>query len=358
MKTIAVICDYALRPDRIGGMDRFFKLYDTQLKKQGHTVEWYFTNYTPFNFYENITIYSAKEVNVEQLFMDTCLLENKQYDAIVTHFTELCTPFYKQYHQLFSKAKIIAVDHNPRPLKGFPFKKRIVKKMKSILYSRYIDTFIAVSDYSKKHLIKDFTGIISSKIKVILNGIETDKIQLKTSYLNQHQFMVASHLRKEKGVQDILQAIADLPKELKEKLKLDIYGEGAYEKKLINITESLNLTAQVNFKGSVYDLGVRYLNYDYLLHASYGETYCYSVVEALTAQLPVITTSNVGNVLQLVKHKHNGFLFEVGDIDALTIILKNILTDGETITETFFKNVLIPNMSLQKMVDKHIKILP
>ena len=81
MKTIAVICDYVLRPDRIGGMDRFFKLYDAQLKKQGHTVEWYFTNYQPFDFYKNIIIYSAKGIKVEQLFVDTCLLEKKYYDV-------------------------------------------------------------------------------------------------------------------------------------------------------------------------------------------------------------------------------------------------------------------------------------
>jgi len=232
-----------------------------------------------------------------------------------------------------------------------------VKKIKSLLYSRYIETFIAVSEYSKKHLIKDFTSIISSKIKVVLNGVEIDKIQLKTSYLNKHQFIVASHLRKEKGVQDVLQAIADLPIELKKKIELDIYGNGVYEKELIKLTENLNLVSQVNFKGSVDDLEDRYLNYDYLLHASYGETYCYSVVEALTAKLPVITTSNIGNVLQLVKHKQNGFLFEVGDLNALTLILKNILTDTETISEASFKSVLIQNLSLQKMVENHIKVL-
>jgi L-malate glycosyltransferase len=355
MKTIAIICDYVLRPDRIGGMDRFFRLFDEQLKKQGHIVEWYVTDYIPFDFYKDLTIYNANGLRVEQYFLNTCMLDDKKYDSIVTHFTELCTSFYKHYHQRFPEVKVIAVDHNPRPVEGFSFKKRIFKKIKSIRFSRYINVFVAVSDYSKKQLIKDFSSIITSKIKVVLNGIEIDKVQLKTSYLNKHKFVVASHLRKEKGIQDVLQAIANLPKELKEIVTLDIYGEGAYEKELIKITETLNLTTQINFKGSVDDLHLRYQKYDYLLHASYGETYCYAVVEALSAKLPVITTNDIGNVLQLVKHNHNGFLFDVGDVNGLAKILKNILTRSEMITS--FHNVKIPNMSLQNMVENHIKLL-
>ena len=32
---IAIVCNYVLKPNRIGGMDRFFKLFDEQLNLMG-----------------------------------------------------------------------------------------------------------------------------------------------------------------------------------------------------------------------------------------------------------------------------------------------------------------------------------
>ena len=37
---IAIVCNYQLRSDRIGGMDRFFKAFDSKAKEAGYTVDW------------------------------------------------------------------------------------------------------------------------------------------------------------------------------------------------------------------------------------------------------------------------------------------------------------------------------
>jgi hypothetical protein len=92
---------------------------------------------------------------------------------------ELCTPFFYKVKQL-SKAKIIAVDHNPRPLDGYPFEKRIKKRMKGLLFGRYIDVFIGVSEYTVNELLKDFGKQIKSKSQVVYNGINTLEIEERT----------------------------------------------------------------------------------------------------------------------------------------------------------------------------------
>ena len=126
---IAVVCDYSLKPERIGGMDRFFVAYDKACKERGCQVDWYFSESVTHKFYEGMSIHTEKEMSAEKLFLQ----KNSQdigYEVIVTHFVELCTPFFQSIKNT-KTPYIIAVDHNPRPLKGFSYKKRLRNKILS-----------------------------------------------------------------------------------------------------------------------------------------------------------------------------------------------------------------------------------
>ncbi|MCG1036609.1 glycosyltransferase family 4 protein [Polaribacter sargassicola] len=355
-KKVAVVCNYILKPDRIGGMDRFFRLFDEQLKENEYHVDWFFTAYTTFDFYKNLNIYKANHTSVEKKFLEVSC--NHNYDIVITHFTELCTKFYKDVKKQNPNSYVVAVDHNPRPLQGYSLKKSLVKKVKSILYSTYINRFIAVSAYSKKHLINDFGLIIKNKITVVYNGIDTKNFISKQNYSFTAKFIVACHLRKEKGLQHLLKALNNLKKTYSGSIIVDVYGEGPYENELRKKTEEFKLSKIVNYKGSVDNLSEIYHQYDYLIHPSLGETFCYSVVEALLCKLPVITTKNAGNVLGLIKEEYNGFLFMEQDINKLTEILKNILTHQIKIEESNFNCIKIPDFTLDNMVKNHLRILP
>lgn len=175
-KKIAVLCDYELLPERVGGMVYFFWQFDAKCKENGLEVDWFFPNSSAHGNYPDLNIHSSKTENVEKKFL-TFLQQNKTgYSHIITHFLELCTPFFAVAKRL-SKAEIIAIDHNPRPINGYPFAKKIKKKIKGILYSKYIDRSIVVSYYTAKELIKDFGSPIKNKIQVIHNGILLEDIQ-------------------------------------------------------------------------------------------------------------------------------------------------------------------------------------
>jgi L-malate glycosyltransferase len=90
-KKIAVLCDYRLMPERVGGMDRFFWLFDTECKARGHEVVWFFPNDLQNEGYSQLTIVAANGKSIEQTFLDY----NQPFDVVFTHFLELCTPFYK-----------------------------------------------------------------------------------------------------------------------------------------------------------------------------------------------------------------------------------------------------------------------
>lgn len=354
-KKIAILCNYMLIHERIGGMDYFFKLYDLELKNKGWEVDWFFTGYDTMSFYEELTIYTSAKVSIEEEFLKS----TKTYEVIVTHFTELCTKFYQKIKNKHSSSYIIAVDHNPRPLNGYSFKKRVKKRIKGMLYSKYINEFIAVSGYSKKHLIQDFGKQICKKTNVILNGLDIEKYKTKENYKsNPSNFIVACHLREQKGIQYLILAVAKIKNSIKDNFKIDIYGEGPYQRRLEHLINEYGVKSVFHFKGSVGNLNDIYYNYDYLIHPSLGETYCYSVVESLLAKLPVITTSNAGNVLGLVENEKNGFLFLEKDSDQLSKILLDIYNVRTKINAMTIDEVDLPDLSLNKMVENHLKILP
>jgi glycosyltransferase involved in cell wall biosynthesis len=353
MKKIAIVCNYALNPNRIGGMDRFYVAFDVKAKALEYEIDWYFSNYQPFDFFSGLTIFSANNQNVEQFFLEKVNQENLKYEVLVTHFLALCTPFYKNAKGLGIQ-KTISVDHNPRPLRGFSFSKIIKNKIRGILYARYIDLFVGVSEYTRRHILRDYGSFLSSKTNMIYNGIDTS-VFVKRTKENKNRFVVCSHLRESKGIQDLLQAVSVLENEIKNQIQIDIYGEGPFENELVTMANHLHLNQIVFFKGSTSNLYQLLSNYSYLLQPTYMECFSLSVLESLAANVPVITTT-VGGNLEIIENDKNGFIFEPKDYFGLATILKNIVLGNLSIKRDVSFQIET-DYNLEKMVENHIQIL-
>jgi glycosyltransferase involved in cell wall biosynthesis len=353
-KKIAIVCNYALNPNRIGGMDRFWVAYDLKAKALGYDVDWYFSDYQSFDFFSGLTIFSANNQNVEQFFLEKVNQENIKYEALVTHFLALCTSFYKKA-KATGIQQTIAVDHNPRPLEGFPISKIIKNIIKGVLNSKYIDQFIGVSVYTRKHILKDYGFFLAQKTSIIYNGIDTPVFVRRTNE-NKNRFILTSHLRESKGIQDLLKALTLLESNITNQMQIDIYGEGPYETELRKLTTEYNLTSILNYKGSSSRLNELYANYAYLIQPSHGETFCYSIIESLVCDVPVITTHEAGNVLCVIDENKNGFLFNAGNYNQLAQILKNIVLGNLKIDKDVSLQITT-DFNLAKMVNAHIQLL-
>jgi glycosyltransferase involved in cell wall biosynthesis len=354
-KIIAVLCNYELLPERVGGMDYFFWQFDKKCKENNIQVDWFFPNQAVHGSYPDLNIHSSNIENVEKNFL-TFLKQNKTgYSHIITHFLELCTPFFAAVKQL-SKAEIIAVDHNPRPIDGYPFLKKIKKKIKGILYSKYIDTFVGVSDYTANELVKDFGFPIKNKIQVIHNGILLEAIQeRKTRKEIYPSFLTASHLRESKGIQDLIQAVFLLPNAIKAAIVIDVYGDGPYRKTLEDQVSRLGLEHCFHFMGSSSHLKSIYCQYDYMLQPTHMECFSLSILESLAANVPVITT-NVGGNEEAIINTVNGYIFKAKDVRALTTLLAEVYLG----TKKMDFNTRIDvekRFSLVRMVEQHFLIL-
>lgn len=352
-RKIAVICNYELLPERVGGMDQFFWQFDAKCKENNIQADWFFPNVSIHGEYYKLTILESKNGTVESSFLDYCSQNNVHYEYVITHFIELCTPFFKKAKQI-PETKIIAVDHNPRPINGYSFQKKIKKKIKGLLYSKYIDTFIGVSDYTKKELIKDFGFQIKNKTRVIHNGIALDDIQVRQKRNESKPvFLTASHLRESKGIQDLIQAVFLLPEAIKKELVIDIYGDGPYRTYLQDKVKRLALDACFNFKGSSAELKSIYCHYDYMLQPTHMECFSLSILESLAANVPVITT-NVGGNEEAVTNAVNGYIFDPKNVSALKEIIEEVCLGTKKIdlnTRIDIEN----RFSLKEMVQQHFE---
>ena len=350
-KKVAIVCNYKLNPNRIGGMDRFFVAFDKKLKSENYSVDWFFSDVIDFEFYQNLSVFSARNLDVGLFFLSK--LPSDSYDIVITHFLPLCDSFSKKVKQQGVK-KLIAVDHNPRPFEGFALSKIIKNKIKGLLYSRYTDQFIGVSDYTKKHILKDFGSFLNHKTAVVYNGIDC-AIYKKRTETNFGKFIVTSHLRPSKGIQDLLKALSILPENILALMQVDIYGEGPMQEELMQITKDLQLQKCITFKGSSANLHNLFCDYSYMIQPTYMECFSLSILESLASDVPVITTS-VGGNLEVITDGENGFVFAAGDIKNLAIILENIFSKMMYIKNDVSTKIK-DHFNLHQMVENHFYYL-
>jgi len=354
-KKIAVLCNYELLPERVGGMDYFFWEFDQKCKATNIQVDWFFPNGANHGAYKSMTIKYDPDKSIEDCFLENLSQTDTEYTHIITHFLELCTPFFYKVKQL-SKTKIIGVDHNPRPLEGYPVAKRLKKRIKGLIFSRYIDLFVGVSEYTINELLKDFGNHLKPKTKVIYNGINTLEIEARTTRsIVKPTFLVASHLRFSKGIQDLIQAVGLLPGSIKKEIKIDIFGDGPYKMQLLSLVKELKLEHCFDFKGSSAQLKSLYCLYDYMLQPTYMECFSLSILESLAANVPVITT-NVGGNEEAITNNDNGFIFEARNIPQLTNLLQDVYLGNKKITADTRK-LIEDHFTIDKMVVNYLKLL-
>jgi glycosyltransferase involved in cell wall biosynthesis len=355
-KKIAILCDYKLLPERIGGMDHFFWAFQKKCKDEGVKIDWFFPNVSNHNDYANFHIIATEDnASIELTFLSYLKKNKPKYDLVITHFLELCTPFFREA-KIKTRSKIIAVDHNPRPLEGYSRTKGILKKLKGRLYSTFIDVFIGVSQYTVFEMQKDFGKHIANKCKTIYNGVIIDHIliQKDRKKLNP-RFLVASHLRESKGIQDLITAVSLLSSEITKELTIDIYGDGPYKSQLESMVTEKELHHVFQFMGNSPTLHTTYAAYDYMIQPTYMECFSLSILESLAANVPVITTPVGGNE-EAVTAGENGYIFTAKDTKALKGIIERLYEGKQGITINT-RTAIENEFTIDYMVNNHFKLI-
>lgn len=197
------------------------------------------------------------------------------------------------------------------------------------------DYLHATATSEKENLLK--LGY-NPRIAVIANGIEVEKIAMKESWERNREILFLSRIHVKKGIELLLEAVAQLKEELKGYQVL-IAGEGdeTYIKTLKAKAQALNISEQIQLIGGVYGAGKweRFQKADLFVLPSYSENFGIVVAEALACGTPVLTTK--GTPWQELETQECGWWIELS-VSELVKALKAFIDTPEGTLETMGRN--------------------
>jgi len=198
---------------------------------------------------------------------------------------------------------------------------------------RNADIVHAVSKYCK-----EFAEQLGAKRVVIIpNGVDVDKfkpldkVKLREKYgfsEDEKIIISTSRLTPKNGMHILIKAIARLPYETKQKLKVLILGEGHQRWELENLINKLSLDNTVCLLGYVpHEKLPEYLNLaDIFCRPSLDEGFGISFIEAMACKLPVIGTP-VGGILDIIEDRKTGLFVKPNDDKDLAEKLSVLISD-------------------------------
>lgn len=207
------------------------------------------------------------------------------------------------------------------------------RPMKTAL--RGIDAVLALSETHARYIVET-EGVAEDRIRIVPNGIRIQDFESaggpalrKELGLEQDDLVLGNvaMLRPEKNQGALLEAAASLLEEFPN-LKVVLVGEGDERGSLEEAVRSLNLDGVVKLLGKRNDVASLLSVFDLFVLPSHPavETQPVSVLEAMAAGVPVVAT-RVGDLEAMLGNGKFGGLVPVGDTNALTMSLRELLGD-------------------------------
>jgi len=195
------------------------------------------------------------------------------------------------------------------------------------------DILTAVSDNLKEETYKNFS--ISKPIEVIHNFIDIERFNKKPVDAfkkliapNGEKIIVhASNFRKLKRIQDVVKVYLEIDKNIPSKLLL--IGDGPERPEIEAFTRSCNTCGEIKFLGKQEQIEDILPIADLFLLPSEYESFGLAALEAMAAEVPVIST-NAGGLPEININGFSGYMSNVGDIEDMSKNAISILSDKAT----------------------------
>lgn len=216
--------------------------------------------------------------------------------------------------------------------------RRLTRLANTSTFSR-LSYAIAVSEDVAASMTKPFWApwMNMPEIEVVLQGIDeppgpapsATRQNLRHSLGVGESEEVVAHVasfRAKKDHSNLLSAIVRLTRE-RPNLRLLLFGKGPLENDIRSQVEALGLKDIVSFMGNREDVKELLWACDLFVLSSRYEGLPLSLLEALSAGLPVVVT-NVGGIAEVVTHGVEGYVVPPGEPDALALGISRLLADS------------------------------
>jgi len=191
----------------------------------------------------------------------------------------------------------------------------------------------AVSKFLKRETVRDFT-VPEERVEVIPNFI--DIAVYRPGLVPSHRATLAqegekivmhiSNFRAVKRAEDVVSVFAKLT--ATQPSRLVLVGDGPERPRVLMRAEELGVRDRVMFLGKHTSVHEVLSCADLFLLPSASESFGLVALEAMACGAPVVA-SNVGGLPEVIEHGTSGYMFDVGDIDAMAEAGLRIMGDDE-----------------------------
>jgi glycosyltransferase involved in cell wall biosynthesis len=295
--------------------------------------------------FKNISIY-FKMIN---------LVRKKKPELVLIPISQTTTGFFKDslfilIAKLYGRKVVLQ-------LRGSNFKTWVNKSSSTNKwYAKYIlkkAEGVIVLGNKLKHLFEDYYQ--GNKIFVIPNGADYNIPTRNKS--NEIKILYLSNLLASKGIEDVFRAIEILNSKTDIKSSIDVIGEwyDMHDKKTcLSIKETNNLPIHIHSSKGVTE------KFQYLADADIfvfpprePEGHPWSIVEAMAARLPVIST-DMGAITESVIDGVNGFIVEPKHPEQIADKLELLMKDAELRNKmgAASRSLYLANFTETRMVER------
>ncbi len=225
-----------------------------------------------------------------------------------------------------SKKRFVVIQH--LIYQAPTFEKFIIK-----ILIRYAEAFVCVSNAVAENLFKYWVNKKwQSKIHVIYNGVHINDFpyEIKSERETIRLGFIGA-IKKEKGLELIIDALAKIPSELNYQLvifsDLSFYSGSAYLGFIKQLISVKNLMNKLVFKEFTTDKNKMYEEIDILINYSLvAEAFPYVILEAMSRG-KIVIASNEGGPKEIIKHSENGFLVEPQNSQLLSETISKCISE-------------------------------
>jgi len=222
----------------------------------------------------------------------------------------------------------------------------------------HLNTFTIFNSFSAKEKFHK-KGFDPYKIKVIHNALKVPGFNKLSGSPGMITIVSVSRFVRSKDFYTALRAYKKLVENTPDKLlRYRIIGYGYHEAAIRRMIKSLGLINNVEMLIHPEDIQTLLRKADIYLSTSIYEGLSNSIMEAMSAGLPVVAT-DVGDNKYLIQDDFNGYLVKSRDIDAIVNKLSH-LVENEEIRKEFGKNgynKVLKDFSEEKLLQNYLTLL-
>jgi glycosyltransferase involved in cell wall biosynthesis len=232
------------------------------------------------------------------------------------------------------------------------WKVRLYNRIDAMLLPR-ADRLVVMSERHKR----DFSAA-GDRVRVIHNAIlalpsESSPVKLGAIRRPGVPLIgVIGRLSPEKGVDVLIEAVSLLPAR---SVSIVLAGNGPARAALEQQAVALGVRSDIHFLGTVEDVGSLYSQLDLVVLPSRSEGLPNVLLEALSADVPVVATA-VGAVPEVLADEAAGRIVAPGDPFSLAEAIRQSLEDGRSASAKRARAAAAERFSLEKRVCRHLSI--